>query len=117
MQHIEIELLGICRNAKWLTSGSMSTRSDRRIALLVNSVTEALEQLATSELERADPGWTLKAHPLMPVILHQTVRSLADRGLCRIVRHSVQETARITQNGRKAWREIEAARARIRSAA
>jgi hypothetical protein len=43
MQHIEIELLGICRNAKWLTSGSMSTRSDRRIALLVNSVTEALE--------------------------------------------------------------------------
>jgi hypothetical protein len=39
---------------------------------------EALEQLATSVLERADPGWTDKAHPLMPVILHQTVRSLAD---------------------------------------
>ena len=41
---------------------------------------EALEAASNSgSLERADPGWTAKAHPLMPVILHQTVRSLADR--------------------------------------
>jgi hypothetical protein len=53
----------------------------------------------------------------MPVILHQTVRSLADHDLCRIIRHSGREIARITQNGRKAWREIEAVRARIHSAA
>jgi hypothetical protein len=78
---------------------------------------DAIEQLAKSEIERVSAGWTVIAHPSMPVIPHQTVRSLADRGLCRILQHSGRETARITQSGRKAWREIEAARVRIRSAA
>jgi hypothetical protein len=78
---------------------------------------DALEQLVKSELEHADPGWTVAAHPLTPLILHQTVRSLADRRLCRIMRHAGRETARVTQGGRKAWREIEAARARVHSAA
>ena len=78
---------------------------------------DALEQLAKSKLERADPGWTVAARPLMPLILHQTVRSLADRGLCRIMWQAGRETARITQGGRKVWGGIQAARARIRSAA
>jgi hypothetical protein len=78
---------------------------------------DALEQLAKSEIERASAGWVVLAHPSSPVIPHQTVRSLADRGLCRIFWRSGREAARMTQTGRKAWREIEAARARVRSAA
>jgi hypothetical protein len=78
---------------------------------------DALEQLGNSEIERAPAGWVVSAHPSLPVIPHQTVRSLADRGLCRIFWRSGREAARITQTGRKAWREIEAARARIGSAA
>jgi hypothetical protein len=78
---------------------------------------DALEQLASSEIERASAGWVVSAHPSMPVIPHQTVRSLADRGLCRIFWRSGRETARVTQTGRKVWREIQAARARVRSAA
>jgi hypothetical protein len=78
---------------------------------------DALEQLAKSNLEHVTSGWIAIAHPSMPIISHVTVRSLADRRLCRIVQHSGREIARITQNGRKAWREIEAVRARIHSAA
>jgi len=76
-----------------------------------------IEQLAKSEIERASAGWVVIAHPSLPVISHQTVRSLADRGLCRIFWRSGREAARITQTGRKTWDEIEAARARIHSAA
>ncbi len=78
---------------------------------------DALEQLAKSNLERVSSGWIVLAHPLMPVIPHPTVRSLADRGLCRVIWHGDQETARITQAGRKMWAEIQAARVRIHSAA
>jgi hypothetical protein len=78
---------------------------------------DALEQLAKSNLEHFSSGWVVIAHPSMPIISHMTVRSLADRGLCRMIQHSGREIARITQNGRKAWREIEAVRARIHSAA
>jgi hypothetical protein len=78
---------------------------------------DALEQLAESEIERVSAGWVVVAHPSLPVIPHQTVRSLADRGLCRIFWRSGREAARMTQTGRKAWRDIEAARTRIRSAA
>jgi hypothetical protein len=78
---------------------------------------DALEQLANSNLEHVSSGWIVIAHPSMPIISHLTVRSLADRRLCRVTRHSGREIARITQNGRKAWREIEAVRARIHSAA
>ncbi len=53
----------------------------------------------------------------MPIISHLTVRSLADRRLCRVTQHTGREIARITQNGRKTWREIEAVRARIHSEA
>jgi hypothetical protein len=62
-------------------------------------------------------GWVLSAHPSLAAIPHQTVRSLADRGLCLMFWRSGRETARMTQGGRKAWHEIKAARARIRSAA
>jgi hypothetical protein len=78
---------------------------------------DALEQLAKSNLERVSPGWLVVASPLMPVIPHLTVKSLADRGLCRIIWHGGQETARLTQAGRKVRSEIQAARARIQSAA
>ncbi len=78
---------------------------------------DALEQLSKSDLERVPAGWLVLAHPLMPVIPHLTVRSLAERGLCRISWHGGRETARITQSGRKMWAEIAAARARIHSAA
>jgi hypothetical protein len=78
---------------------------------------DALEQLAKSNLEHVSSGWIFVAHPSMPIISHVTVRSLADRRLCRIISHSGREIARITQTGRKAWREIETVRARIHSAA
>jgi hypothetical protein len=78
---------------------------------------DALEQLAKSNLEHVSSGWIVVAHPSMPIISHVTVRSLADRRLCRIISHSGREIARITQTGRKAWREIETVRARIHSAA
>ena len=78
---------------------------------------DALEQLAKSNLEHVSSGWVVIAHPSMPIISHLTVRSLAERRLCRLTRHSGREIARITQNGRKAWREIAAVRARIHPAA
>src|SRR5262245_17980755 len=78
---------------------------------------DALEQLAKRDLKRMSPGWTVLGQPLMPVIPHPTVRSLANRGLCRIKWRAGRETARITQGGRKVWGEIQAARARIWSAA
>ena len=49
---------------------------------------DAIEQLVRSEIERVSAGWIVIAHPLTPIIPHQTVRSLAERGLCRILRHS-----------------------------
>jgi hypothetical protein len=78
---------------------------------------DALEQLVKSNLEHVSSGWVVITHPSMPIISHMTVRSLTDRRLCRIMQHSGREIARITQNGRKAWREIEAVRAHIHSAA
>lgn len=78
---------------------------------------DGLEQLAKSDLERVPAGWIVVTHPVMPIITNQTVRSLGDRGLCRIIWHRGRETARISSAGRKAWREIEAARFRVHSAA
>lgn len=86
-------------------------------APLYNAQVDALEQLAKSDLVHGAPGWIVREHPSMPLIRPQTVRSLADRGLCRISWHSDHETARITQGGRKALSEILAARSRIRSVA
>jgi hypothetical protein len=74
---------------------------------------DALEQLGKSDFERGGPGWIVVAHPSMPVVRPQTVRSLADRGLCRISWPHGVETARITQAGRKVLSEIQAVRARI----
>ena len=84
---------------------------------LYNAQVDALEQMAKSDIEHGGPGWVVLAHPLMPVIRPQTIRSLAERGLCRIIWLHGRETARITQAGRKALSEIRAVRARIRSAA
>ncbi len=93
--------------------------TERRVppSFLGTHQVDALEQLAKSNLEHVSSGWIVIAHPSMPIISHLTVRSLADRRLCRITQHTGREIARITQNGRKAWREIEAVRARIHSAA
>ena len=78
---------------------------------------DALEQLAKSNLKRVSSGWIVVEHPSVPIISLLTVRSLADRRLCRVTIRSGREIARITENGRKAWREIEAVRARIHPAA
>src|SRR6516162_6430927 len=55
-------------------------------ASLYASQVDALEHLAKSDLERTAGGWIVLAEPRMPVFRHVTVRSLADRGLCRIAR-------------------------------
>ncbi len=78
---------------------------------------DALEHLAKSEIERVAAGWIVIAQPSKPIIPHMTMRSLVNRGLCRLSWHSGRERARITRGGRKAWNEIEIARATIRSAA
>jgi hypothetical protein len=78
---------------------------------------DALEQLANSDFEHGGPGWIVLAHPSRPAIRPQTVRSLAERGLCRIRWAHGRETARVTQAGREALSDIQAVRARIRAVA
>jgi hypothetical protein len=76
---------------------------------------DALEQLAKGDLKHTANGWVPTAH-LQPVLGHPTIRSLAKRGLCRIVHPHGREMAHITRAGRNVWSAIDHARASIRSA-
>src|SRR5262249_727418 len=76
---------------------------------------DALEQLAKGDLEHTSSGWVATAGP-KSVLGHPTIRSLAKRGLCRIVCPQGPEIAPITPAGRGVLTAVDQARARIRLA-
>jgi hypothetical protein len=89
---------GINVDIETLGNQVMSTKA---VGLYVPQV-DALEQLSTSDLEHGAAGWSVPAHACGPAIRSQTVRSLAERGLCRVGGQHGRKTARIPPAGRKA---------------
>ncbi len=74
---------------------------------------DALLAVNSGELIRTEIGWIKVKQPLGQVFRTQTIRSLAERGLCRITGPEGKEIARITRAGNEQASQIARARSRI----